>query len=95
MRSLSLNSIIVCHQYDHRTLEMTLDVPRLRTSGSYSLTGKVLNIEGLDSQGPYRSVTLTDILSVLGQVVRSFLGMSTRTSQPQGKVRGLIDLCER
>ena len=70
MRSLSLNSIIVCHQYDHRTLEMTLDVPRLRTSGSYSLTGKVLNIEGLDSQGPYRSVMYTAILSVLGQVVR-------------------------
>ena len=70
MRSLSLNSLVVCHQYDHRTLEMTLDVPRLRTSGSYSLTGKVLNIEGLDSQGPYRSVIYTAILSVLGQVVR-------------------------
>ena len=35
---------------------MTLDVPKLRTSGTYSLTGKVLNIEGLDSHGPYRNV---------------------------------------
>jgi len=34
---------------------MTLDVPKLRTSGTYSLTGKVLNIEGLDSHGPYRN----------------------------------------
>ena len=87
MRSLSLNSIIVCHQYDHRTLEMTLDVPRLRTSGSYSLTGKVLNIEGLDSQGPYRSVMYTAILSVLGQVVRyiSRNEYSDITATGQGK----------
>jgi len=38
-----------------RSLSMTLEVSKLRSRGHYSLTGKVLNVEGLDSNGPYRN----------------------------------------
>ena len=33
-----------------RLLELTLAVPNLQSSGTYSLSGTVLNIDGLDSQ---------------------------------------------
>lgn len=39
---------------DIRILRLNLEIPKLRSRGRYSLTGKVLNIEGLDSEGPYR-----------------------------------------
>jgi len=44
-------------QYDRntRTMMMTLALPKLTTSGEYVLKGKVLNIEGLDSKGPYQN----------------------------------------
>jgi hypothetical protein len=37
-----------------RTIEMTMAIPKLSTNGHYSLQGKVLNVDGLDSNGPYR-----------------------------------------
>lgn len=37
-----------------RILKLSLSIPKLRSAGNYSLSGKVLNIDGLDSRGPYR-----------------------------------------
>lgn len=37
------------------TMEMVMAIPKLSTMGSYILRGKVLNVEGLDSTGPYRN----------------------------------------
>ena len=42
-----------------RLLELTLAVPKLQSTGTYSLSGTVLNIDGLDSQGPYRWASAT------------------------------------
>ena len=38
------------------TMEMVMAIPKLSAMGSYILRGKVLNVEGLDSTGPYRLV---------------------------------------
>jgi len=46
----------VTYDEDERILRLNLAIPKLQSSGRYSLTGKVLNIEGLDSEGPYRNV---------------------------------------
>jgi len=36
-------------------LKMSLAIPKLSTKGKYSLEGRVLNVDGLDSNGPYRN----------------------------------------
>jgi len=38
-----------------RRLKMSLAIPRLATAGQYSLQGNILNVRGLDSNGPYRN----------------------------------------
>eukprot|EP00092_Neocalanus_flemingeri_P088210 GFUD01111428.1.p1 GENE.GFUD01111428.1~~GFUD01111428.1.p1 ORF type:complete len:184 (+),score=54.83 GFUD01111428.1:50-601(+) len=37
------------------TIEMSLFVPKFSTNGNYTLEGRVLNVDGLDSNGPYRN----------------------------------------
>ena len=37
-------------------MKIELSVPQLKSRGDYALSGKVFNIEGLDSDGPYRFV---------------------------------------
>jgi len=38
-----------------RRLKLSLAIPRLATAGQYSLQGNILNVRGLDSNGPYRN----------------------------------------
>lgn len=45
----------VTYDESKRILRLNLEIPKLRSRGRYSLTGKVLNVEGLDSEGPYRN----------------------------------------
>jgi len=44
-------------QYDDNTRIMTIElgIAKLKSTGDYALSGKVFNIEGLDSTGPYRN----------------------------------------
>jgi len=43
------------YEEENRILKLSLAIEKLRSSGNYSLTGKVLNIDGLDSSGPYKN----------------------------------------
>ena len=42
-------------------MSFSLIIPKLSTKGVYTLKGKVLNVEGLDSKGPYQLMDNTFI----------------------------------
>lgn len=53
-----------------REMSLTLNVPKLNSAGRYSLTGKVLNIDGLDSQGPYKNQYTGITTKASGKIVK-------------------------